>query len=80
MADICTVREAVQRAKDDQIPISEYALRQMIKTGAIPVRLIGKKALVYYPALVRHLQCIDGGDVHIGNNVHHDTDGIRRVG
>ena len=80
MADICTIREAVRRAKDDQIPISEYALRQMIKTGAIPVRLIGRKALVYYPALVRHLQCIDGGDVSIANEVVKDSNTIRKVG
>lgn len=80
MADICTIREAVQRAKDDQIPISEYALRQMIKTGTIPVRLIGKKALVYYPTLVRHLQCIDGGDISNTNKDPHDTNGIRMVG
>lgn len=78
MADICTIREAVQRAKDDQIPISEYALRQMIKTGAIPVRMIGKKALVYYPTLVRHLQCIDGGDVCIKNEGTQNS--IRKVG
>ena len=77
MTNICTVREAVQRAKDDHIPISEYALRQMIKTGAVPVRLVGKKALLYYPTLVRHLQCVDGGDVCIKNE---DTpNGIRKV-
>lgn len=77
MADICTIREAVQRAKDDHNPISEYALRQMIKTGAVPVRLIGRKALVYYPTLVRHLQCVDGGDITNTDTAPHE--GIRKV-
>lgn len=58
MADLCTIREAVKRAKEDQIPISEYALRQMIHTGQFKVRYVGrKKALIYYPSLVQFLKC-----------------------
>lgn len=77
MNDVLTIRGAVNRAKEDNLQVSEYALRQMVKSGKLPVRLIGRKALVYYPALVRHLQCIDGGDVHIKNT---DTmNGVRKV-
>lgn len=62
MADVLTVREAVQRSKADGIPVSEYALRRIIKGGGIPVRRVGQKALVYYPNLVRYLTCVDGAD------------------
>lgn len=55
MADLCTVREAITRARSERLNLSEYGLRQMIKTGQLPVRYVGKKALVYYPGLVRYL-------------------------
>ena len=56
-ADVITIREAVQRSKAEGVPVSEYTLRQWVKTGAVPVRMIGKKALLYYPNLVKYLQC-----------------------
>ena len=65
MPNILTIREAVQRAKQEGLPISEYTLRHLIKTGAIPVRKVGKtgtKILLFYPNLVRYMQCEDGGD------------------
>lgn len=62
MASVMTIREAVQRAKSDGIPVSEYTLRQWVKSGAIPVRKVGQKVLLYYPNLVRYLQCEDGKD------------------
>lgn len=57
MADIVTIREAVRRAKADGIPVSEYTLRQWVKTGVIPTRKAGTKSLLFYPNLVRYLQC-----------------------
>ena len=62
MADVLTIREAVQRAKSDGLPVTEYAIRSWIKTGAIPVRNVGNKALLFYPNLVRFVQCADGSD------------------
>lgn len=62
MPNVVTVREAVKRAKQDGFPVSEYTLRQWIRTGAIPVRKAGTKMLLFYPNLVRYLQCEDGGD------------------
>ena len=59
MAEIVTIRQAVQRARDDDMPVSEYTLRQWIKSGAIPVRKVGQKALLFYPNLIRYLQCED---------------------
>ena len=62
MADVVTIRDAVARAKADGLPVSEYTLRRWIKCGAIPVRSAGTKTLLFYPKLVRYLQCEDGGD------------------
>lgn len=63
MADVMTIRGAVARAKAEGLPVSEYTLRGWIKTGAIPVRYAGSKTLLFYPNLVRYLQCADGGDI-----------------
>ena len=76
MADVVTIREAVARAKAEGLPVSEYTLRAWIKVGAIPVRTAGHKALLYYPNLVRYLQCEDGGD---NSPVEAVTAGIRRI-
>lgn len=78
MPNVVTVREAVKRAKQDGLPISEHTLRQWIRAGAIPVRKAGTKQLIFYPNLVRYLQCEDGGD----NKPVTVTEfhGIRRIG
>ena len=77
MADVLTIREAVQRAKADGIPISEYTLRHWVRTGAVPVRKIGQKALLFYPNLVRYLQCEDSTE--IAPVTVEPTPGIRRI-
>ena len=62
MADMLTIRQAVDRARQEGIPVSEYTLRRWVKSGAVPVRTAGLKKLLYYPNLVRYLQCVDGCD------------------
>lgn len=57
-----TVREAVPQLRKDGYQITEYALRHWIRIGAIPVRKVGQKQLLYYPAIIRFLQCEDGCD------------------
>ncbi len=74
MPNVVTIREAVQRAKADGMPVSEYTLRQWVKTGEIPTRRAGTKALLYYPNLVSYLQ---GGD-DVRPTV--AASGIRRIG
>ena len=60
--NVVTIREAVQRAKADGLPVSEYTLRHWVRIGAVPTRKVGQKALLFYPNLVRFLQCKDGAD------------------
>lgn len=74
MPDVVTIREAVQRAKSDGMPVSEYTLRQWVKTGEIPTRKAGTKILLYYPNLVSYLQ---SGDEARPTAV---ASGIRRIG
>lgn len=62
MPNVVTVREAVERAKREGYPVSEYTLRKWIKTGAVPVRKVGAKCLIFYPNLVNYIQCEDGSD------------------
>ena len=78
MREVVTIREAVQRAKDEGLPVSEYTLRRWIKLGVIPVRNVGSKSLLFYPNLVRYIRCEDGAD-----NIQPATvaaSGIRRIG
>lgn len=64
MADMLTIKQTVERAKAEGIPISEFTLRRWVKTGIIPARTAGhSKYLIYYPNLERYLKCEDGGDI-----------------
>lgn len=77
MADVLTIREATERAKAEGLPVSEYTLRRWVRTGEIPVRKTGTKMLIFYPNLVRYLQCADSGD-----NASHKVGavpGVRRI-
>ncbi len=56
MSSILTIRECICRLKEDGISISEYALRQWIADGRIPVRKIGNRSLVYYPILLEYIR------------------------
>ena len=77
-SDINTVPKLAQRAKAEGLPISEYTIRRLIKTGAIPARFVGPKPLVSYAALVRYFSCEDGCDN--APSALATGSGIRRVG
>ena len=62
MPDVLTVREAAQRCKVEGLPVSEYTLRRWGRSGVIPTRQAGTKALIYWPRLVEFLTCTDGSD------------------
>ena len=52
MPNVVTIREAVQRAKVDGLPVSEYTIRRWVKSGVVPVRNVGSKALLFYPNIL----------------------------
>lgn len=62
MPNMLTIRQVVGRLKADGLPLSEYALRLLVKRGAIPVRYAGQKALIFYPNVLAYLKCTDGCD------------------
>ena len=62
MADVVTIKEAVQRAKADGLPVTEYTPTHRLKSGTIPTRKIGKKVLLYYPNLTKYVRCEDVSD------------------
>lgn len=55
--EVVSIRQAVSRCKEKGLPISEYALRGWVKNGVIPVRWVGCKALIFFPALEEYLRC-----------------------
>ena len=77
MPDVLTIREAVQRSKVDGMPVSEYTLRRWVKSGAIPVRKVGQKVLLFYPNLISYLQCEDSKPTP--PTTEEATPGIRRI-
>ena len=77
MPDMLSIRESVQRARGDGMDISEYSLRHWVRTGAVPTRKVGQKALIFYPDLVRFLRCEDGADNSPATVI--SGPGIRRV-
>ena len=56
MGDVLTIRETAARAKAEGLGVSEYTLRRWVKTGQLPSRSTGNKALIYFPNLVEYLQ------------------------
>lgn len=62
MSDMLSIRQTVQRAKAEGIPISEYGLRLWIRNGALPTRKVGTKNLLYWPNVLAFATCADGVD------------------
>lgn len=62
MGEVLTIRQCAQRCKQEGLYCSEYAIRQFVRTGAIPARKAGKKYLVYFPNLSAYLKCETGAD------------------
>lgn len=53
--NILTINEAVARSKLEGIPIPETALRRWVRDGTLPAAFAGRKALIFWPNVVRLL-------------------------
>lgn len=60
--NILTIKELVDRAREEGYPLSGYAIRCAVKTGALPCRRVGKKYLLCWDTFVRWVTCADGQD------------------
>ena len=53
--DVATINQTVARAKHEGLGIPETALRRWVHDGSVPAVYVGKKALIYWPALIAFL-------------------------
>ena len=60
--DILKIKEAVIRAKENGMAISEYTLRRAIHSGQLPCRIVGKTYLISWTNLVNWVTCANGCD------------------
>ena len=80
MPDVLTISAAIERARTEGLPVTEYSLRAWIKSGALPVRRIGRKALIYWPNLRSFLACDEGGDIPLQASGAGEYGTVRRLG
>lgn len=78
-ADMLTVPATIKRAHTEGLPVTEYSIRAWIKSGALPVRRIGRKSLIYWPNLLSFLTCGQGGDIPAQINEAGEYGTIRRL-
>lgn len=53
--NILTINEAVARSKLEGMPIPETALRRWVRDGTLHATYAGRKALIYWPNVVKLL-------------------------
>lgn len=60
--DILKIRDAVVRARENGMDISEYTLRRAIHSGQLPCRIVGRTYLISWQNLVNWVTCADSCD------------------
>lgn len=60
--DVLKIKDAVARAKENGMDISEYTLRRAIRSGQLPCRIIGKTYLISWQNLLNWATCANGCD------------------
>lgn len=78
MCQLLTIQETVARSRKAGLPVSEYTLRRLLRTGAIPHRQVGGKYLIFWPNVERYLTCADGPTVPAPGDLP-VVSGIRRI-
>ena len=66
--EILNMKQAVQKAEENGVHLSEYTLRRAIRSGQLPCRIVGRTYLISWDNLVRWLNCEDGCDNAEGQN------------
>ena len=60
--DILKIRDAVVRARENGMDISEYTLGRAIHSGQLPCRIVGRTYLISWQNLVNWVTCADSCD------------------
>ena len=79
-ANVLTIPAAIERARAEGLPVTEYSLRAWVKSGALPVRRIGRKSLIFWPNLLSFLTCEHGGDIPLRSDEPIGYGVVRRLG
>lgn len=60
--DVLKIRDAVARARESGMDISEYTLRRAIRAGQLPCRIVGRTYLISWQNLLKWVNCVDSND------------------
>lgn len=60
--DVLKIRDAVVRARESGMDISEYTLRRAIHSGPLPCRIVGRTYLISWQNLLKWVNCVDDND------------------
>lgn len=60
--DVLKIQDAVARARESGMDISEYTLRRAIRSGQLPCRIIGRTYLISWQNLLKWVNCVDSND------------------
>ncbi len=60
--DVLKIRDAVARARENGMDLSEYTLRRAIRSGQLPCRIIGRTYLISWQNLINWATCTDNCD------------------
>ena len=60
--DVLKIRDAVARARESGMDISEYTLRRAIRSGQLPCRIVGRTYLISWQNILKWVNCIDSND------------------
>lgn len=61
-SDVLKIRDAVVRARENGMDISEYTLRRAIHSGQLPCRIVGRTYLISWQNFVNWVTCADSCD------------------
>lgn len=60
--DVLKIRDAVVRARESGMDISEYTLRRAIRSGQLSCRIVGRTYLISWQNLLKWVNCVDDND------------------
>lgn len=60
--EVLKIREAVVRAKNMGMPVSEYTVRRAVRSGQLPCRIVGRTYLITWTNFMNWITCTGSAD------------------
>lgn len=60
--EVLKIREAVNRARNNGMPVSEYTVRRAIRSGQLPCRIVGRTYLITWTNFMKWITCANNAD------------------